>query len=389
MGGCVVLSKKLDDFFLAHPVETIAAAIGIFIIAIGVLLGSQTGWVWFSGQILAISGAALAAIAIAWTFGHDASETRVSGHLGVLARQLELSTKQIRNSVKLGLADSQHPAVYFGQIEQSIANVSGVIQELGKLTGAVPLQSCESARVRGLLKDFSKLLEAQPVSEMAQYQPLVSSMKDNVQELLARFDGGVVAAQVLAADPGAVQAAAGAAPAAAPTALPASVTENCPNCKKPVTFQIGVHPGDSATPTCESCKQRFHAHRATNGAVFVRARGASHATVAVTVACPVCASRIPANIDEGQTESEVRFCFSCGAKVGIDPVSHECTLIAKTDKLRGRFDDAGIFVCEHCGEPTMLLTANNQGTFGICRKDDALVVLPASQDARGPGRSAA
>ncbi|HEY0331888.1 MAG TPA: hypothetical protein VGC77_22665 [Rhodopseudomonas sp.] len=380
---------------MAHPVETIAAAVGIFIIAIGVLLGSQTGWVWFSGQLLAIAGAALAAIAIAWTFGHDASETRVSGHLGVLARQLELSTSQIRTSVKLGLADAQHPAVYFGQIEQSIANVSGVIHELGKLTGALPLDGCETARVRGLLKEFSKLLDAQPVSEIAQYQPLVSSMKDNVEELLQRLDGKAAAATerapagAPAAEPGAAPPKAAEATPAPASAAPAQVTENCPNCKKPVSFPIGLHPGDSATPTCEHCKQRFHAHRATNGAVFVRARGASHATVAVTAACPVCASRIPANIDEGQTESEVRFCFSCGAKVGIDPVSHECTLIAKTDKLPGRFDDAGIFVCEHCGEPTILLTANNQGTFGICRKDDALVVLPAGQDARGPGRSAA
>ena len=32
-------------------------------------------------------------------------------------------------------------------------------------------------------------------------------------------------------------------------------------------------------------------------------------------------------------------------------------------------------------EPTILLTANAQGTFGICKKDDALVVMPANRTA--------
>jgi hypothetical protein len=361
-----VLSKKLDDFFSDHPVETIAAAVGVFIVAIGVLLGSQTGWVWFSGQLLSIAGAGLAAIAIAWTFGHKASESRVTGHIAVLARQLELSTGQIRKSVRHGLDDQQHPALYLGQIEQSIANVSGVIRELAKLTGQTALAGCEAVKVKSLLEEFNILLEAQPMADNAQIQPLLSSMKGNVQDLLQRLDNG--------------SAPTASAPAAAESVRKLDIAiERCPNCKKEVQFQIGPHPGDSATPTCEHCKQRFHAHRATNGAVFVRSRGASHATVAVTAACPVCGSRIPANIDEGQTESEVRFCFSCGAKVGIDPVSHECGLIAKQDKLRGHFDDAGIFHCDHCGEPTILLTANAQGTFGICKKDDALVVMPASR----------
>jgi hypothetical protein len=366
-----VLSKKLDDFFSAHPVETIAAAVGVFIIAVGVLLGSQTGWVWFSGQLLSIAGAGLAAIAIAWTFGHRASESRVTGHIAVLARQLELSTSQIRNSVRHGLDDPQHPAVYFGQIEQSIANVSGVIRELAKLTGETALAGCDAVKVKSLLEEFNRLLEAQPMADNAQIQPLLSSMKGNVQDLLQRLDNG--------STNGSAPAPSVAAAATQPARKPDTATERCPNCRKEVEFQIGPHPGDSATPTCEHCKQRFHAHRATNGAVFVRSRGASHATVAVTAACPVCASRIPANIDEGQTESEVRFCFSCGAKVGIDPVSHECSLIAKKDKMRGHFDDAGIFHCDHCGEPTILLTANAQGTFGICKKDDALVVMPASR----------
>uniref|UniRef100_Q07PY2 Uncharacterized protein n=1 Tax=Rhodopseudomonas palustris (strain BisA53) TaxID=316055 RepID=Q07PY2_RHOP5 len=370
-----MLSKKLDDFFTAHPVETIAAAVGVFIVAVGVLLGSQTGWVWFSGQVLSIAGAGLAAISIAWTFSHKASESRVAGHIAVLARQLELSSSQIRKSVRRGLDDPQHPALYFAQIEQSIANVSGVIRELAKLTGETALAGCEAVKVKSLLEEFNRLLEAEPMADNAQIQPLLSSMKGNVLDLLQRLDG----AAAPAASAPAAEAPAAAEPEPKPDIKPDIATERCPNCRKEVQFAIGPHPGDSATPTCEHCKQRFHAHRATNGVVFVRSRGASHATVAVTAACPVCGSRIPANIDEGQTESEVRFCFSCGAKVGIDPVSHECSLIAKKDKLRGHFDDAGIFHCDHCGEPTILLTANAQGTFGICKKDDALVVLPASR----------
>jgi len=51
--------------------------------------------------------------------------------------------------------------------------------------------------------------------------------------------------------------------------------------------------------------------------VFLRMPGASQFTRAVSVNCPVCASKIPANIDQGKQHSETRFCFSCGAKVSI------------------------------------------------------------------------
>jgi hypothetical protein len=167
----------------------------------------------------------------------------------------------------------------------------------------------------------------------------------------------------------------GAAPKPVTERLMVTATESCPACKAVVSFQIGNQPGDSAKPSCEHCGQKFHAHRSSSGALFVRLPGGAHPTKAVSVSCPVCGNRIPANIGEQQQESETRYCFSCGAKVGIDPVSLDCTLIAKRDKLEGRLDPGGVLRCLRCGEATLFLTSNASGSFGICRHDDALVVV--------------
>ncbi|NVN87534.1 MAG: hypothetical protein HXX15_15770 [Rhodopseudomonas sp.] len=324
-----MLRKAFLRIFSAHPVETIAACTGLFMIVLGVALGTQSGWVWFWGQISAVFGASLTTLAIVWTVRQRTAETRVAANLDVLARQLETSISQIHKSVKSGRDEQLPPAVYLAQLEQCVDNLIGVSHELGEITGRpMPYDVIEMLTTRHTLQIEAHLTDGKP----------------DERKLVTE-------------------------------------TDTCPSCKKTVQFQIGNQPGDSAKPTCEHCGQRFHAHRSTNGSVFLRLPGASQFTRAVSVSCPVCASKIPANIDQAKQHSEARFCFSCGAKVSIDPVSHACTLISKQDKLAGRFDSAGGFICEKCNEPALVLTSNINGTFAICRKDDALVVLPASTSA--------
>jgi hypothetical protein len=321
-----VLRKAFEKVFSAHPVETIAACTGLFMIVLGFALGTQSGWVWFWGQVMGVVGASLTSIAVAWTFRHRAAETQVAANLDVLARQLETSISQIHKSVRSGRDEQLPAAVYLAQIEQCIDNLIGVTHELGEITGrALPFDVIEMLTARNTLQIEAHITDGKPMPE----RRLVTE------------------------------------------------TDTCPSCKKSVEFQIGNQPGDSAKPTCEHCGQRFHAHRSTSGSIFLRLPGTSQFTRAVSVSCPVCSSRIPANIDQGKQQSEARFCFSCGAKVSIDPVSHECSLISKQDRLAGHFDGSS-FICEKCSEPATVLTSNNNGTFAICRKDDALVVLPAA-----------
>ncbi|WP_349644122.1 hypothetical protein [Rhodopseudomonas palustris] len=331
-----MLRKAFMRVFSAHPVETIAACTGLFMIVLGFALGTQTGWVWFWGQVSAICGASLTTLAIVWTVRQRAAEARTAAHLNVLARQLETSISQIHKSVKGGRDESLPSAVYLAQIEQCIDNLIGVTHEIGEITGRqLPFDVIEMLTARDTLHIEAHITDAR-----------------------------------------------------APERKLATETENCPACKKPVEFQIGSLPGDSAKPTCQHCGQRFHAHRSTTGGIFLRMPGASQFTRAVSVSCPVCASKIPANIDQGKQHSETRFCFSCGAKVSIDPLGQECTLISKQDRLPGHFNAAGSLVCETCSEPAIVLTSNSAGTYGICRKDDGLVFLPASSaPAAAPSRS--
>jgi hypothetical protein len=355
-----VLSKAQRDYISNNPVEIIAGGIGIFIVAVGVFLGTQSGIVSLLGQILSIVGAILSSMATAWTLGRKASETKVAANLDILASQLETSISQIHRSVRMGLENSQQPNIYFARIEQCIGNLMGVIHEFGKITGRqTPFEAGEVLKVRGVLAEFGQMLDSEPAARIPQLHHLVTSMKENVEGLLDRLEeSDTEAVRALAAERKMVVA-----------------TEPCPNCRKPVIFQIGNMPGDSAMPTCESCGQRFHAHRSSSGSIFVRVPGGVRQRK-ISVFCPVCTNRVPANIEEGQQEAEERFCFSCGSKISINPSNNECTLVSKKEKLKGRFDEFGTFKCEKCGEPAILLTANNHGTFGVCKKDDSLVVLP-------------
>lgn len=319
-----MLRKAFMKVFTAHPVETIAACTGLFMVLLGFALGTQTGWVWFWGQISAIFGASLTTLAVAWTIRQRATEARVAANLNVLARQLETSISQIHKSVKAGRDEQLPSAVYLAQIEQCIDNLIGVTHEIGEITG------------RQLPFDVIEMLTA----------------RDTLQ-IEARITDDRQPERTLATE-----------------------TENCPACKKAVEFAIGSLPGDSAKPTCSHCGQRFHAHRSTSGNIFLRMPGASQFTRAVSVNCPVCASKIPANIDQGKQQSETRYCFSCGAKVSIDPQAQQCTLVSKQDRLPGKMNGAGALVCEKCHEPALVLTSNSAGTYGICRKDDGLVFVP-------------
>jgi len=322
----VVLRKAFMKVFSAHPVETIAACTGLFMIVLGFALGTQTGWVWFWGQVSAIFGASLATLAVVWTVRQRAAEARMAANLNVLARQLETSISQIHKSIKGGRDESLPAAVYLAQIEQCIDNLIGVTHEIGEITGRqLPFDVIEMLTARETLHIEAHITDAR-----------------------------------------------------APERKLATETENCPACKKAVEFQIGSLPGDSAKPTCPHCGQRFHAHRSTTGNIFLRMPGASQFTRAVSVNCPACACKIPANIDQGKQQSETRFCFSCGAKVSIDPLGQECTLISKQERLPGHLNGAGTLVCEKCSETAIVLTSNSAGTYGICRKDDGLVFLPTT-----------
>lgn len=328
-----MLRKAFMKVFSAHPVETIAACTGLFMIVLGFALGTQSGWIWFWGQVSAICGASLATLAVVWTLRQRAAEARMAANLNVLARQLETSISQIHKSVKGGRDESIPAAVYLAQIEQCIDNLIGVTHELGEITG------------RQLPFDVIEMLTA----------------RDTLQ-IEARITDGRTPERKLVTE-----------------------TENCPACKKQVEFQVGSLPGDSAKPTCPHCGQRFHAHRSTSGNIFLRMPGASQFTRAVSVNCPVCTSKIPANIDQGKQHSETRYCFSCGAKVSIDPLGQQCTLLSKQDRLPGHVNGAGTLVCEKCNEPVITLTSNSAGTYGICRKDDGLVFSSAA----GPASHAA
>ena len=90
----------------------------------------------------------------------------------------------------------------------------------------------------------------------------------------------------------------------------------CPNCDSVVNVELAKSIGSSATPMCPACGAHFHVHRGGEG-VFARARGGVPRVEGqnnVKVECPYCTADVSVKIGRGLQESAVPTCTSCGER---------------------------------------------------------------------------
>ncbi|WP_231511218.1 hypothetical protein [Chondromyces apiculatus] len=88
----------------------------------------------------------------------------------------------------------------------------------------------------------------------------------------------------------------------------------CPNCESAVAVELVQSIGSSAMPVCDTCYERFHVHRGSEG-VFTRARGVTpriDGTEHVDVACPYCETTVSVLIGRNHKDSAMPQCISCG-----------------------------------------------------------------------------
>ena len=152
------------------------------------------------------------------------------------------------------------------------------------------------------------------------------------------------------------------------------VSQNCPVCDAPTTFQIGRNPGDSASPICAN-GHVFHAHRGRQG-IFVRKPGGagSHGiALRRDFRCPneECSQVIPLTYPEGAENTFLRWCISCGAKCELTPSDGSSRLIAKKPIEEATSTDP--LICPVHGVSADIFYKNSQKDVGFCTECDGLV----------------
>jgi transposase-like protein len=88
----------------------------------------------------------------------------------------------------------------------------------------------------------------------------------------------------------------------------------CPNCESNVEAELAQSIGSSAMPKCKTCGARFHVHRGGEG-VFVRPRGMVPRVDGqddVKVECPYCSAGVSVLIGRNHWDSAQPTCTSCG-----------------------------------------------------------------------------
>lgn len=91
---------------------------------------------------------------------------------------------------------------------------------------------------------------------------------------------------------------------------------DCPYCEEIADVELGIRVGSSALPTCAACGERFHVHRGSDG-VFTRQRGGPsriEGTDVVEVECPYCDADVEVVIGRNPKDSAAPTCGSCSER---------------------------------------------------------------------------
>lgn len=155
-------------------------------------------------------------------------------------------------------------------------------------------------------------------------------------------------------------------------------TAKCPYCDTEVSFLIGDGAGESATPNCEACANRFHAFRQSDGTIGTKQWGATKtARSELQISCVACSGQFPVRVADGQAVSRV--CLDCGEILRIE-ANGTVTSVGKAAELTQALA-AGerVIACPKCHQERMVVTGGARGPRAGCLSCRILIVATATE----------
>lgn len=247
-------------FVNEHPLESLTAIVGVVVTALGIALSRQTNWVGLAGTILGIVGATLAAVVSASVFGAQRADENVLRNLALVRNHLATSSSQISAALSGHLFGGDSIETTLARVDQGVGGISSLIRDLGDMLGSEALNVETEAIIQSkrdvvelgqaldTLKTQVSMTPAAPSPESADSSDIlaaIEAMQARVSETIAsltRAEASTPQSRDLVRE-----------------------IVKCPYCRAENHISLGSLVGDTATPACANCAERFYAHRGQTG----------------------------------------------------------------------------------------------------------------------------
>lgn len=329
--------------------EPIQAFGGFLMTGVGVALGFSGTWEKVLGSVLVASGGILVTSPVAAAYGKENALGDIKKRLVSLNQLIATISGQIETATdehEYGHIDKETLARVISNSLQYLTTAGSQIQEI---VGS----SLDSGALTQTAKDFKLVQAALDSAKTRATQSGDTKTAEAIRDAQTKLE-------VFADKLGSLTEV-------------ETIKVLCPYCASPNEVIIGKAGGSSQMPSCTSCFKRFHAHRKSDGGVFVKQRGAIS-----DILCPNCGDTHAMKIKPGSTTPVHRWCLNCYAKQFIDPVEGVVTstsLDAPADVEIIRTDNSGYAIseCPDCGSEARAFAMRGAYTFSACYGCDNLL----------------
>ncbi|MDQ1746090.1 MAG: hypothetical protein QOD07_353 [Frankiaceae bacterium] len=340
-----------------------AVAISILGVALTAL---GTKWLAISGAVVSALGGILLSTVVTRFYAAQGARSEVAAHVSGLNRQVGATALQLSELItqtELGNIDTETCNYMINQASRTLYGLAREIEQaLGG--GFESERLVESvSELAGLVDRVLQVTASASATPDAPVQTELAAVRESLAALQSRLTG----------------------PASRGPRQLLSEQVGCPFCGEQTATVLGDVPGDSSTPQCPACGQRFHAHRANGGTVFARQPGVGRTQLdrvdgiaplhEAELPCPACDTAIPLRWSTGTTAA--RWCLKCYTRLVFDLGELKVLSATPDSPLEGQFPGSGghtSIICPNDGvkSPTFSRVGNDR--FAICTACRKLLV---------------
>ncbi len=344
----------------SNPIETLSAfvlvGVGVYISSIGSSATTHKTGLLTAGGLLTTFGGILFAWVVSKAFATEQVRGEFQQQLGHLSRNLGQAAGQISRAVEQSQAGDTSSETGLALISQANRMIYGQVSEISVIQGAGfdPAYLLETATT---LDGLARQLESDRRAD-GELEKVRRQLKEVRTSLSSATRNRTYSRAVV----------------------------DCPKCEAPNGVELGDFPGDTASSTCEKCRTRFNAHRASGGAAFSRAAGPAELgsrdlghVERWSFACPACKRQMSA--PAAGTDIKTMVCFGCYRPLRVNLA--ERTVALGTGIYRhapaailGRQGSRPIVQCPECERKVNAFLQVGNNLVGICHRDLQVMEVP-------------
>lgn len=352
---------KLFRSLTQSPIESLTACVlvgvGIYISSVGSSATSDKTGLLTAGGLLTTFGGILFAWVVSKAFTTEQARVEFQQQLGHLSRSLGQAAGQISRAVDQSQREDITEETGLALISQANRMIYGQVSEISVIqgTGFDPAYLLETATtLDGLARQLGS--DGKASNELEEVRRQLQEVRTNLSS-------------------------------AAPTRTYSSASVPCPACRSENALRLGNVLGDTASGICNSCGERFNAHRASDGSAFSRPVGPAIDTRQSSedprwkFECPSCRRQASVRKEAGE---KTMVCFGCYRPLRVDPASESVSAGAgqydhSLVPIRGRQGSRPLVACPRCSKEVNAFLQVGNNFVGVCHPDRQVMEVPRAK----------